>query len=110
MSQIKLTFILFRMIRTMYAKLDVQTGMRIKSVLPSLQLRRKNCQYESCKCLQGLNRRVNGRLKNVSLCGELWCSQCKQWCHEECCTVTAASVTCLFDIELKNNLKHVFYN
>jgi hypothetical protein len=105
----------------MYAKLNVQTGMRIKSVLPSLQLRRKNCQYESCKCLQGLNRRVNGRLKKLSLCGELWsksmpgedwmtCSQCKQWCHEECCTVTAASLTCVCDIELKNDLKHAFYN
>jgi hypothetical protein len=68
-----------------------------------------------------LNRRVNGRLKNLSLCGELWsksmpgphwmtCSQCKQWCHEECCTVTAASVTCVCYSELQNDLKHVFYN
>ena len=64
----------------MYAKLNVQTEMRFKSVLPSLQLRRKNslqlrrknCQYESCKCLQGLNRQVNGRLKNVSLCRGVW--------------------------------------
>ncbi|CAB4019968.1 neurogenic locus notch homolog 1-like, partial [Paramuricea clavata] len=38
---------------TMYTKLNVQTGIRIKSILPSLQLRRKNCQYESCNCLQG---------------------------------------------------------
>ena len=40
------------------------------------------------------------------------CSQCKQWCHEEHCTVTTPSVTCVCvcDIELKNDLKHVFYN
>jgi hypothetical protein len=46
MSEIKLTFFYLGWSGTMYANLNVQIGMRVESVLPSPQLRRKNCRYE----------------------------------------------------------------
>ena len=71
MSQIKLTFILFRMVSNYVCKTQCANWNedQIRLAISAVE---KNCRYESFKCLQGLNRRVNGRLKNLSFCGERW--------------------------------------
>ena len=106
MSQIKLTFILFRMVRNYVCKTQCANWNedQIRLAISAVE---KNCRYESFKCLQGLNRRVNGRLKNVSFCGERWSKSMPiedgRLVHNAnngvtkntSCTVTAASVTCV---------------
>jgi hypothetical protein len=63
MSEIKLTFFYLGWSGTMYANLNVQIGMRVESVLPSPQLRRKNCRYEK---LQLPIRGTKGCIKSPS--------------------------------------------
>ena len=75
MSQIKLTFILFRMVRNYVCKTQCANWNedQIRLAISAVE---KNCRYERFKCLQGLNRRVNGRLKNLSFVVNVGQSQC----------------------------------
>ena len=66
----------------MYAELNVQTGMRIQSVLIAIsEVDKKELSIRKAATAYGvpkgaLNCRVNGRLKKLSLCGKLSSKEC----------------------------------
>jgi hypothetical protein len=78
MSQIKLTFILFRMVRNYVCKTQCANWNEDQIRLAISAVEKKELSIRKLQMPTGyqrmhlINRRVNGRLKNLSFCGERW--------------------------------------